>query len=151
MRVSCGTCTMRQICEKFQRPLLIGYLIVDLAKTHKARRVCKGIPGIRDLTKIHSTVRDLGKRWRDTGFDCYPGVAEFAKTWAWMRNGNDKWYSGYWWKKSDTGFLVKREWKCGFRTAPFQTLYSKITVLEAFAISLPLILGSVYMEVGDPR
>ena len=38
VRVSCGTCTMRQIREKFQRPLLIGYLIVDLAKTHKARR-----------------------------------------------------------------------------------------------------------------
>ena len=56
-----------------------------------------------------------------------------------------------WWKKADAGFLVKREWKCGFRTPSFQTLYSKITVLEAFAISLLLILGPVYMEVGDPR
>ena len=46
---------------------------------------------------------------------------------------------------------MKREWKCGFRTGSFQTLYSKITVWEAFAISLPLILEPVYMEVGDPR
>ena len=142
VRVSCGTCTMRQIREKFQRPLLIGYLIVDLAKTHKARR------GSGIWPKYSA---GFGKTLTGYGIWLLPRGSEFAKTWAWMRNGNDKWYSGYWWKKSDAGFLVKREWKCGFRTASFQTLYSKITVLEAFAISLPLILGPVYMEVGDPR
>ena len=57
VRVSCGTCTMRQIRGKFQRPLLIGYFIMDLTKTHKARRVCKGIPGIWDLTKIQCGIR----------------------------------------------------------------------------------------------
>ena len=58
MRVSCGTCKMRKIRGKFQRSLLIGYFIADFTKTDKARRVSKGIPGIRDLTKIQCGIRE---------------------------------------------------------------------------------------------
>ena len=56
---------MRQIRGKFQGRLLIVYFIVDLTKTHKARRVCKGIPGIWDLTKVQCGIREKVDGIRD--------------------------------------------------------------------------------------
>ena len=44
---------------------VIGYFIVDLTKTHKARRVCKGIPRIRDLTKVQCGIREKVDGIRD--------------------------------------------------------------------------------------
>ena len=48
-------------------------------------------------------------------------------------------------------FSWKGSGNAGLETPLFRAYIGNITVLEAFAISLPLILGSVYMEVGDPR
>ena len=139
-------------CVKYAGTFNALYWLVSLSWTSQKHIRQEGsvrvFPGSGIWPKYSA---EFGKTLTGYGIWLLPRGAEFAKTWAWMRNENDKWYSGYWWKKSDAGFLVKREWKCGFRTPSFQTLYSKITVWEAFAISLPLILGPVYVEVGDPR